>query len=171
MHWQGAASVTNPLAVTQAYAARFAALGGVVRARRCPLAAPRRWALARRHRGGPLDAAQAVVALGPFAPDVLGPLGIRLPLGIKRGYHRHYRPAGNAALSRPVVDIRERLLPRAHGAGDPAHDRAEFAPRDAPPTPVQFDRLLPAAQRLFPLGEPVEAPLDGQPAVLPRSGR
>ena len=30
VHWQGVASVTNPLAVTQAYAARFAALGGVV---------------------------------------------------------------------------------------------------------------------------------------------
>jgi len=30
VHWPHAASVTNPLAVTQAYAARFAALGGVV---------------------------------------------------------------------------------------------------------------------------------------------
>ena len=33
----------------------------------------------------------------------------------------------------------------------------EFAARDAPPTPVQFDRLLPAARELFALGEPVEA--------------
>ena len=33
----------------------------------------------------------------------------------------------------------------------------EFADRDAPPTPAQFDRLLPAARHLFPLGEPVEA--------------
>ena len=30
VHWPGAASVTNPLAVTRAYAARFAALGGMV---------------------------------------------------------------------------------------------------------------------------------------------
>ena len=29
---------------------------------------------------GPVDAAQAVVALGPWAPDVLEPLGIKLPL-------------------------------------------------------------------------------------------
>ena len=44
---------------------------------------------------------------------------------------------------------------------------AEFAARDAPPTPVQFDRLLPAARELFPLGEPVEADaVDGMPAVL-----
>jgi len=34
---------------------------------------------------------------------------------------------------------------------------AEFAARDAPPTPVQFDRLLPAARELFPLGEQAEA--------------
>jgi len=32
----------------------------------------------------------------------------------------------------------------------------EFAPRDAPPTPVQFDRLLPSARQLFPLGEQAE---------------
>jgi D-amino-acid dehydrogenase len=34
---------------------------------------------------------------------------------------------------------------------------AEFADRDAPPTPAQFDRLLPQARALFPLGEKVEA--------------
>ena len=33
---------------------------------------------------------------------------------------------------------------------------AEFADRDAKPTPEQFNRLMPAARELFPLGEPVE---------------
>jgi D-amino-acid dehydrogenase len=33
---------------------------------------------------------------------------------------------------------------------------AEFAPRDAAPTPVQLGRVLPAARDLFPLGEAVE---------------
>ena len=33
---------------------------------------------------------------------------------------------------------------------------AEFADRDAPPTPVQLERVMPAAENLFPLGEPVE---------------
>jgi len=47
---------------------------------------------------------------------------------------------------------------------------AEFAPRDAPPTPVQFDRLMPAARALFPLGEPVEpAPWLGARPALPDS--
>jgi len=35
---------------------------------------------------------------------VLKPLGIKLPLGIKRGYHRHFDAKGNAALSRPIID-------------------------------------------------------------------
>jgi D-amino-acid dehydrogenase len=34
---------------------------------------------------------------------------------------------------------------------------AEFADRDAEPTPVQFERLLPAARGLYPLGDGIEA--------------
>jgi D-lysine oxidase len=157
VHWPRAASLTNPLAVTKAYAARFDQLGGIVmRGNARSL---------RRNAGywridaaeGPLDAAQAVVALGPFAPDALDPLGIKLPLGIKRGYHRHYRGAGNATLTRPVLDaeIGYCLAPMEQGIR--LTTGAEFAARDAPPTPVQLERLLPSAQQLFPLGEPVEA--------------
>src|SRR5262245_18403193 len=82
VHWQSAASVSNPLAVTQAYAARFAALGGVVMRgdARSLRRADGYWRLDTAE--GPLDASQAVLALGPFAPDVLTPLGIALPLGI-----------------------------------------------------------------------------------------
>jgi len=106
---------------------------------------------------GPLDAAEAVVALGPFAPDVLSPLGITLPLGSKRGYHRHYGGVGNAALARPVVDMEIGYCLAPMDQGIRLTTGVEFAGRDAAPTPVQFDRLLPAAKGLFPLGEPVEA--------------
>jgi D-amino-acid dehydrogenase len=157
VHWQGVASVSNPLAVTQAYAVRFGALGGVVMRgdARSLHRADGHWRVDTAE--GALDASQVVVALGPFAPDVLAPLGIKLPLGIKRGYHRHYRAAGNAALARPVVDteIGYCLAPMEQGIR--LTTGAEFAARDAAPTPVQFERLLPAAKGLFPLGEPVEA--------------
>ena len=47
---------------------------------------------------------------------------------------------------------------------------AEFAARDAAPTPVQFDRLLPAAKGLFPLGDPVDAvPWMGSRPCFPNS--
>ncbi len=157
VYWPRAASITNPLAVTQAYAARFTALGGVVMRgnARSLRRADAHWRLDTAE--GPIDAKHAVVALGPFAPDVLRPLGIELPLGIKRGYHRHYRAAGNAALARPVVDIENGYCLAPMEQGIRLTTGAEFAARDTPPTPVQFDRLLPAARGLFPLGAPVEA--------------
>jgi D-amino-acid dehydrogenase len=157
VHWEGVACVSNPLAVTQAYAARFATLGGVMMRgdARSLHRADGQWRIDTAE--GPVDASQAVVTLGAFAPDLLAPLGIKLPLGIKRGYHRHYKGAGNAALARPVLDadVGYCLAPMEQGVR--LTTGAEFAARDAPPTPVQFDRLLPKAQGLFPLGEPLEA--------------
>src|SRR6185295_13035884 len=93
--WPQTASISSPLAVTRAYAAHFSALGGVV------LNGDAR--SLHRNRGqwridtneGALDAEHVVVALGPWAPDLLDPLGIGLPMAIKRGYHRHFSAKGN----------------------------------------------------------------------------
>lgn len=156
VYWRGAASLSNPLALTQAYVARFAALGGIVLkgdARSLHRMADR-WRVDTVD--GPLDGAQAVVALGPWAPDLLAPLGIKLPLAAKRGYHRHFKPRGNAGLSRPVLDAEVGYLAAPMEQGIRLTTGAEFADRDAKPTPVQFDRLMPAARGLFPIGEPVE---------------
>jgi D-amino-acid dehydrogenase len=157
VHWTGAVSVSNPLALTRAYAARFAALGGVI-------ANGDGRSLHRVHpywrvdtASGPIDAGDVVVALGPWQPDVLAPLGIKLPLAVKRGYHRHFRPQGNAGLSRPVLDAEVGYCLAPMEQGIRLTTGAEFAARDAAPTPVQFARLLPAARQLFALGEPVEA--------------
>src|SRR5262249_39077760 len=151
-----AASVTNPLALTRAYAARLAALGGVMLtgdARSLHRSGPY-WRVDTQE--GPIDGENAVVALGPWAPDLLEPVGIRLPLIVKRGYHRHFRPRGNAGLIRPVVDAELGYCVAPMEQGLRLTTGAEFADRDAPPTPVQFDRLLPSAKELYPLGEAVE---------------
>jgi D-lysine oxidase len=156
VHWTGAMSVSNPLALTRAYAARFAALGGITLqgdARSLHRAEPH-WRVDTA--SGPLDASDVVVALGPWAPDLLDPLGIKLPLAVKRGYHRHFRAQGNAALSRPILDAENGYCLTPMEQGIRLTTGAEFAARDAAPTPVQFDRLLPAAHELFPLGEAVE---------------
>jgi len=156
VHWTGAVSVTNPLALTRAYAARFGALGG-----RTAKGDARtlRWTDGRWQLDtdvGPIMAADAVIALGPWTPDALAPLGIDLPLGYKRGYHRHYRARGNAGLTRPVLDADKGYVLAPMEQGVRITTGAEFAARDAPATPAQFDRLLPAARELFPLGEPAE---------------
>ena len=156
IHWPDIASVSDPLAVTRAYAARFAALGGVVVKgdARSLHRANGAWRVETGE--GPVDSGQAVIALGPWAPDVLGPLGIRLPLAVKRGYHRHFRPRGNAGLTRPVVDPENGYALAPMEQGIRLTTGAEFADRDAPPTPVQLERVTPVAKDLFPLGEPVE---------------
>ncbi|MFZ5689712.1 MAG: NAD(P)/FAD-dependent oxidoreductase [Pseudomonadota bacterium] len=168
--WPQAASVSNPLAVTRAYAELFRSLGGV------PLTGDARslhksdgrWRVDTSE--GPVDAPVAVVALGPWGPDVLEPLGIRLPLEVKRGYHRHFRPDGNKGLNRPVLDaeVGYAVVPMEQGLR--LTTGAEFASRDAPPTPVQFDRLMPKARALFPLGKPIEAePWMGRRPCFPDS--
>ena len=121
--WEGTASISDPLAVTQAYAARFSSLGGLLinADARSLHRTGARWRLDTAE--GALDAHDAVVALGPFAPDVLEPLGVKLPLGIKRGYRRHFRPSGNAGLARPVVDVENGYCLAPIGAGNPPHDR------------------------------------------------
>jgi len=155
--WPQAASVSNPLGVTQAYAKRFTALGGItlVGDARSLHRTGNRWRVETDE--GALDGAECVIALGPWAPDLLRPLGIVLPLAIKRGYHRHFRAQGNAGLSRPVLDAEVGYLITPMEQGIRMTTGAEFAARDAAPTPVQFDRVLPAARQLFPLGEFADA--------------
>ncbi|HZL41026.1 MAG TPA: FAD-binding oxidoreductase [Pseudolabrys sp.] len=153
VYWPKAASLSDPLAVTRAYAARFRALGGVTLSgdARSLHRAGNRWRV-ETNEGG-IDAPEVVVALGPWAPDLLEPLGLKLPMAVKRGYHRHFRAQGNAALSRPVVDTKYGYLITPMEQGIRLTTGAEFAARDAPPSPAQFDRLMPKARELFPLGE------------------
>ena len=155
--WPDVASLSNPLMVTRAYAARFSALTGVVLKgdARSLHRANGKWRVDTDE--GPVDAENAVVALGPWSTDVVEPLGVKVPLGIKRGYHRHYNAKGNASLSRPIIDTEYGYAITPMEQGIRLTTGAEFAARDAAPTPVQFDRLMPHARELFPLGEPNEA--------------
>jgi D-amino-acid dehydrogenase len=155
--WPDVASLSNPLMVTRAYAARFSALGGVFinGDARSLHRSDGHWRVDTDE--GHIDSDNVVVALGPWSPDVLEPLGIKVPLGIKRGYHRHFDPKGNAALSRPIIDTEYGYALTPMEQGIRLTTGAEFADRDAPATPVQFDRVLPHAKELFPLGEPNES--------------
>jgi D-amino-acid dehydrogenase len=119
-------------------------------------------------KGGPMEGRDAVVALGPWAADLLKRLGYRIPFGIKRGYHRHYRAKGNAVLNHPVLDVDAGYLLAPMNQGIRLTTGAEFARRDAPKTPVQLHRAEPVARHLFPLGEAIEAePWMGSRPCLP----
>ena len=79
---------------------------------------------------------EAVIALGPWSDDVFRGFGYNMPLGIKRGYHLHLAPRGNAVLNRPVLDSDLGYLLAPMNQGIRLTTGAEFARRDAPPTPV-----------------------------------
>ncbi len=177
--WPQAASISSPIGLTRAYVSRLEALGGVLLHgdARTLHRNGEHWRIDTEE--GALDADQVVVTLGPWAPDLLEPLGIKLPLGVKRGYHRHFRAQGNASLSRPVLDADGGYCITPMEQGLRITTGAEIAPRDAPQTPVQFDRVMPNARELFPLDERaddktwmgVAAVLSGFPARhRPRAG-
>ncbi len=154
--WPQAASISSPIGLTRAYVSRLEALGGVLLHgdARTLHRNGEHWRIDTQE--GSLDADQVVVTLGPWAPDLLEPLGIKLPLGIKRGYHRHFRAQGNASLSRPVLDADGGYCITPMEQGLRITTGAEIAPRDAVQTPVQFDRVMPKARSLFPLGDQTE---------------
>jgi D-amino-acid dehydrogenase len=94
--------------------------------------------------------------LGPWSPRVLEPLGYRLPLFVKRGYHMHYRNGGETPLRNWVLDADVGYMLAPMDRGVRITTGAEFAPIDAAPTPLQLAKAEKAARELISLGEPVE---------------
>lgn len=147
------ASVSDPSALVKAYADLFLRRGGVfIDADASTLEqAGTHWSV--KTAEGVVAAAQAVVAMGPWSADLLARLGVRVPLAVKRGYHMHYRPRGNATLQRPVQDSERGFVLAPMARGIRLTTGAEFALRDAPATPRQLAMAEPAARELFPLEE------------------
>lgn len=159
-HWHDLASLTDPGATVKAYSDLFRKNGGtfertMARQLRPDTAAGNSGWIVETN-SGPYQAKDVVVALGPWAMDLLSPLGYRLPFAVKRGYHMHFRPSGNAGLNRPVVDIGYGYAASSMAMGLRVTTGIEFADRDAPPTPVQLQRVEPHARELLPIEETLE---------------
>jgi D-amino-acid dehydrogenase len=156
IHWTDPASVSDPHHLTMAYVGLFERLGGRLMAgdARTLEEASGGWRVQTEQ--GPLQAGTAVIALGSWADTVTERLGYRLPLAVKRGYHMHYRPEGNATLNHPTLDFERGYFLAPMSKGIRLTTGAEFAHRDAPKTPVQLARAEPVAKTFFPLGERVD---------------
>jgi D-amino-acid dehydrogenase len=103
-----------------------------------------------------IRARDVVIALGPWSDIVLRPLGYRVPLAVKRGYHVHFRPQADAALHHPVVDVDGGFLLAPMTRGIRLTTGVEFAARDSAPTPRQLHRTEPLAREIFPLEEQID---------------
>jgi D-amino-acid dehydrogenase len=160
--------IPDPGGLAKAYASMFQRKGGrfVVGDARTLEQSGDKWRVSGAT--GAVVAREVVLALGPWSDLVFRPLGYSLPLGVKRGYHLHLAPGGNAVLHHPVLDSDNGFLLAPMNKGIRLTTGVEFARRDAPPTPVQLERALPRARALFPLGDAVDAkPWKGARPCLP----
>ncbi|MEF7617403.1 FAD-dependent oxidoreductase [Aquincola sp. MAHUQ-54] len=166
IHWLDPWSVSDPGELVARYARHFRQLGGTIAQGDAATLqqTPAGWRVTTAD--GTLDAEQAVIALGPWSEQVLGPLGYRLPLFVKRGYHRHYR--GGAGPRLPLYDVDRGLVIAPMRQGVRITSGAEFAQRDAPATPRQLDLAEASARELLDLPDAVEPQpwLGARPCVV-----
>lgn len=158
VHYPDSRQVRDPQALSRAYFELFLRQGGrfVAADARSLRREADDWVV--DSQDGVAGAPAAVLALGPWGEELARQLGYRLVMGVKRGYHLHFA-AGRGALRHVIVDVDHgyALAPMLRGIR--LTTGAEFALRDARPTPVQLETLEPIARRLAGLGER----LDEQP--------
>ena len=159
IHWTDPWTVRDPGALVSAYFDLFETLGGRFVSGAAEGLVPEAGFWSSMVAGRKLTAKQAVIALGPWAPDVLEPLGYRLPLFVKRGYHMHYGAPEGVELKHLLLDPEVGYAMAPMAAGIRITTGAEFSMRDAAPTPIQLGKAEQAARELFPLGDR----LDPQP--------
>ncbi len=168
VHHAAPARVDDPGEVGQAYARLFESLGGtfVNGDARTLARTDDGWTVATER--GPINAREVVMALGPWSADVLDLVGVRAPLGVKRGYHMHYRPAGNAQLNHLTFDSDNGYVLAPMKRGVRLTSGVEFANRDDPSNYAQLNTAELEARAIFPLGERVdETPWRGARPCLP----
>lgn len=140
----------NPQRLVQTLVHNFLSEGGTLRHERIQcIQAMARGGYALWGSTGSVHAEQVVLAAGAHTPRLLGPLGVRMPMEVERGYHVEL-PFAQVQLKVPFVD-KDRAVavtPMEHGlriAGT-----VEFAGLDHPPDPRRTEALLRIAGELFP---------------------
>jgi D-amino-acid dehydrogenase len=164
----------NPLRLTQAYAALFAALGGHiarddVRALH-PSGASVRLETANGHR----EADAVVLAIGAWTGSLVRGLGVELPLIAERGYHLTYADPG-IRLNHVVSEIGAHFAVTSMEPGLRVAGTEEIGLADDPPAWRRADVLHAHAHRLLPnarLDQPSRwmGPRRGTPDSLPLIG-
>lgn len=156
IHWHDVYHTCEPQRLTKAYVAAFIAGGGrfeEVSVQALGYGGVDGWTV--RTSGHDIKAKEVVIATGPWSRDLFSPLGYRLPLESKRGYHQHFAPSQGARLGRPVKDSDYGFVLAPMQDGIRLTTGVEFDWDDAPLSYKQLGRVLPRARELFPLGQAI----------------
>lgn len=168
VHFSDPLTTPNPQGLAKSYADLFLSRGGaLVKGDARSLAASGDgWSVTTD--SGVIQARDVVIALGPWSDGLARSLGYNFPFGVKRGYHMHYAPRGNAGLSRPVLDFEKGYVVTPMARGLRLTTGAEFAGVDDPPSNAHLDRLEPFGREMFPIAERRDAePWLGRRPCLP----
>ncbi|MCA6121588.1 FAD-binding oxidoreductase [Bradyrhizobium sp. WSM 1704] len=154
IHWLEPWTVSDPGGLVSAYAGLFERLGGVLLNGDAQTLQQTTSGWSVDSPSGRIDAAHAVVALGPWSPQLLARFDYRVPLVRKRGYHMHY--SGGRSLDLPLVDTAMGYAMAPMAKGIRITTGAELTSPDAPATPIQLDHAEAAARGLLEIGRRVE---------------
>lgn len=115
VHWTGSWTCLSPGNLTKGYADLFVKRGGLFLTGDAASLAQTGSGWTVQSADGPIAAERVVLCLGPWSAEVLKPLGYRVRMVWKRGYHQHFK--GAAPLSNPCVDPDNgiALSPTLHG--------------------------------------------------------
>jgi len=119
--------------------------------------------------GSVTPADKVVIALGPWANDLLAPLKLAAPLAFERGYHQNFVAGPDARLTRPVYDMAAGYVLAPMENGIRLSTGVELTRRDAPVNLAQLEMTEVAARQAFPLGALSGAPWLGSRPTLPDS--
>lgn len=155
IHWSDPWAISNPGELVSRYARLFERQGGRIVDGNANTLIPTAHGWQVNTADGHVEAAHAVIALGPWADQLTQQLGYKLPLFVKRGYHRHYQMEQYPSMA--MLDVENGVMMAPMQQGLRLTTGAEFATQDAPPTPVQLHHAERTCAELLNLGQPIEA--------------
>ncbi|GGX85225.1 D-amino-acid dehydrogenase [Litchfieldella qijiaojingensis] len=153
IHWTNAWTVVDPGGLVQAYAQAFEALGGHIEQAEAQQLEQTASGWRLTTTTGSLEAEEVVLAAGPWSQRWLRPLGYRLPMFPKRGYHMHYAMRDVGWLHHWLMDFESGFLLAPMQAGIRLTTGAELTTLEGPARHGQLDAAEVVARRLLPLGE------------------
>ena len=174
VHWTGTWSCRDPGGLVTRYAALFEKRGGTTVKADVRHVVPSGSGWRAKGPGAGIEAEDIVVALGPWSPALLKPLGYRVPMVFKRGYHQHFE--STVPPTRPFMDVANATVISPMLQGVRVLTGAELNTISARANPRQLKHSVEAARDLFELGQPAEpSPWLGvrpcMPEMLPVIGR
>lgn len=98
------------------------------------------------------DCHQLVLATGPWANELLKPLGVQIPICYERGYHQHFTMTQQDTITRPFFDVDASYVLTPTDLGLRISTGSELIERNATPSPTQLAQVLPKVKEAVHLG-------------------